>query len=139
MASDFGRLYGFGSMSISCTPHFKSDAVSPWVTRESVTSLHYWFNPQKEQTLLEVAEHIEKWIRYDYLSLEPWNVGFYYNYNMEILCMEIRGVKYDREVLAGITTSENFHNEEPFTLRYKSWHGSSDRGRSNNSGRCAIL
>ena len=110
-------LFGFGPMSISCTPHFKPDAERPWVTRESVTSLHYWYNPKTAQTLLEVAEQIERWIQYDYkaLKLRLWGN----QYNMNILCMEIRGVEFDRDVLATKTTTDNFYNEEPFTLRFQ--------------------
>ena len=111
-------LFGLGYMSISCTPHFKPDAERPWVTRESATSLHYWYNPKTEQTLLEVVEQIERWIQYDYKALNPRSMRN--QYNMNILCMEIRGVEFDRDVLAAKTTTDNFYNEEPFTLRFQS-------------------
>ena len=110
-------LFGFGSMSISCTPHFKPDAERPWVTRESVTSLHYWYNPKTEQTLLKVVEQIERWIQYDYKALKQGSV--LNQYNMTILCIEIRGVEFDRDVLATKTTTDNFYNEEPFTFRFQ--------------------
>ena len=116
-------LFGFGRMSISCTPHFKSDAERPWVTRESVTSLHYWYNPEKEQTLLEVAEQIERWIHYDYEALVPRKTGLFASYAMNILSMEIRGVEYDRQALAIKTTRDSYRNEEPFTIRFDTKHG----------------
>ena len=142
--------FWYGPMSISCTPHFKPDAERPWVTREFVTSLHYWYNPKTEQTLLEVAEQIEKWIQYDHDALRSRQRGFSQNvpYNIEILCMEIRGVNFDREVLATKTTTDSFYNEEPFTLRFHNIlrynntqsHSSSGGGGSrNSSNRCVII
>ena len=102
-------------MSISCTPHFKHDAEKPWVTKESVSSMHYWFNPEKEQTLIAVVEQIEEWIRFDFaqVSQNP-------NYVMGVQSMEIRGVNYTLDELANKTTGENFRDEEPFTLRFSS-------------------
>ena len=134
-------LFGNGPMSISCTPHFKPDAQRPWVTRESVTSLHYWYDPKTEQTLLEVAEQIEKWIQYDFAALRAQGHRSSYReqYNMNILCMEIRGVEFNREVLATKTTTDNFNNEEPFTLRFcNTW----SRGGGYNNiefNCCAII
>lgn len=110
--------YGFGLMSLCCTPHFKPDAEKPWVTRESASSLHYWFNPEQGQTLLEVVEQIEAWIHQDYQETLQRR-----GYTMNILNMEIRGVKYNREELATKTTRENLHNEEPFTLRFRGGQG----------------
>ena len=107
--------YGFGPMSLCCTPHFKPDAEKPWVTKESVSSLHYWYNPEKGQTLLEVVEQIEAWMRYDFEETLQTTA----RYNMNILSMEIRGVKYTREELATKTASETLRNEEPFTLRIR--------------------
>ena len=112
-------------MSLCCTPHFKPDAEKPWVTKESVSSLHYWYNPEKGQTLLEVVEQIEAWMRYDFEDTLQTTVS----YNMNILSMEICGVKYTREELATKTASESLCNEEPFTLRI--------RGRQR--GPCLIL
>ena len=117
--------YPLAPMSISCTPHFKPDVEKPWVTREYATLIHYWFNPEKRQTLLEVVEEIEAWTSYDYeetlRKLDNTTPSCCFpGYNMNIRNLEIRGVKYDREALAIKTTSESFCNEEPFTLRYRS-------------------
>ena len=116
--------FPIASVSISCTPHFKPDAEKPWVTRESTTSLHYWFNPEKRQTLIEVVEQIEAWSSYDFeelvKNLENVPSCCFSGYTMNIKHIEIRGVKYNREVLATKTTSESFCNEEPFTVRYRS-------------------
>ena len=104
-------------MSISCTPHCKHDAEKPWVTKESASSMHYWFNPEKEQTLIEVVEQIEEWIRYDVEE-----VTLNRNYRMGVQSMEIRGINYTREELANKTTGGNLRDEEPFTLRINSMH-----------------
>lgn len=113
-----------GPMSVSCTPHFKPDAESPWVTKESITSVHYWFNPEKRQTLLEVVEQIEGWIYHDFSEtaqeIEPVCKSCFCAYSINIWSMEIRGVKYNRETLRRKTTFESLCNEEPFTLRLQS-------------------
>ena len=118
---NFRWQYGFGPMSLCCTPHFKHDAEKPWVTKESASSLHYWYNPEKGQTLLEVVEQIEAWIRYDFEETLQTTA----RYNMNILSMEIRGVKYTHEELATKTASETLRNEEPFTLRIRGGQGGS--------------
>ena len=107
--------YSHGRLSISCTPHFKHDAEKPWVTKESASSMHYWFNPEKEQTLIEVVEQIEEWIRYDFAEVTQ-----NHNYHMGVQSMEIRGINYTREELANKTTGGYLHDEEPFTLRINS-------------------
>ena len=127
MATAGYGLYPIAPMSISCTPHFVPDAESPWVTKESLTSMHYWFNPENKQTLLQVVEQIEAWASHDY-QVTLRNIG---GYTMNIMNMEIRGVMYNRDVLAGKTTNEYFRNEETFTLRF--------RPRGNALASCAIM
>ena len=39
---------------------------------------------------------------------------------MNIMNIEIRGIKYNREVLATKTTGESFCDGESFTVRYRS-------------------
>ena len=130
---NFQWQYGFGPMSLNCTPHFKFDTEKSWVTKESASSLHYWFNPEKGVTLLEVVEQIEGWTHHDFeetLQINPGPLPVCGSgYNMNILSMEIRGVKYNREDLATMTTNDNLHNEEPFTLRFRGMRG----------GPCVIL
>ena len=116
--------FPLGPMSVSCTPHFKPDAETPWVTKESITSVHYWFNPEKRQTLLEVVEQIEGWINHDFeettKEIEPLCESCFCSYSINIRNIEIRGVKYNREALATKTTFESLCNEEPITLRFSS-------------------
>ena len=131
----YPNMYLGTPSSVNCTPHFKPDAEKPWVTRESPTFIHYWFNPEKEQTLIEVVEQIEAWIHYDWTEI--WPNRRYMRENplgyMTAHSMEIRGVKYTREELANKTTRENFRNEEPFTLRFNP--GREDVGPSTSSCR----
>ena len=128
--------YGFGPMSISCTLHFKSDAEKPWVTKESISSIHYWFNPEKEveQTLIEMVEQIEAWMDYDYRETLQKSYATH-GYVMNILNMEICGVKYTHEELATMVTIKYIHNEEPFTLRYHARDGNVEA----TWGTCIIL
>ena len=108
--------------SISCTPHFKSDADNSWVTKESHVLIHYWFNPAKGGTLLQVAEGIEDWARRDYseqVRQSPMAGCFGSSYNLVINTMEIRGVAYDRPVMQNYTIQDTLHDEEPFTLRIR--------------------
>ena len=107
--------------SVTCTPHFKQDADKPWVTRESQVLVHFWFNPDRTQTLLQVAESIEAWAQNDYqqqLQQAPLAccAG---SYSIIINNMEIRGTTYDRQAFATLYTINILHNEEPFTMRVR--------------------
>ena len=125
--------FPIGPMSVSCTPHFKPDAEAPWVTKDSITSFHYWFNPEKRQNLLEVIELIEGWVYHDFSEtaqeIEPVSKSCFCAYSISIRSIEIRGIKYNREALASKTTFESLCNEEPFTLRL----------HSSRTACCAIL
>ena len=55
-----------GYSTATCASHFKPDAEEPWVTKETKELMHYWFNPRRTQTLLEVAETIEAWAICEY-------------------------------------------------------------------------
>ena len=125
--------YSNGRMSISCTPHFKHDAEKPWVTKESASSMHYWFNPEKEQTLIEVVKQIEEWIRYDFAEV---TLNRMRNYHMGVQNMEIRGINYKREELANKTTGGNLRDEEPFTLRINSMYAAT--AHAPTAPRCII-
>jgi len=133
MATAGYGLYPFGSLSISCTPHFIPDAESPWVTKESLTSMHYWFNPENNQTLIQVVEQIEAWARHDYQE----TLRDFRGYTINIVNVEIRGVMYNRDVLATKTTNEYFRNEETFTLR--SYPGGNAARGNAARGTCAIM
>ena len=59
-----------GTISVTCTPHCKYDVEKPWVTKEVVgyhpeyiQSYHYWFNPNKRETVQQVAVNIETWVQ----------------------------------------------------------------------------
>ena len=119
--------------SITCTPHFKSDAEKPWIIKETSTLIHYWFNPGKPHTLLEVAEAIEVWVVSEYAEDIKQAKAIYdssccikANYTepqATIYKMEIRGVSYDRETMAVKYTNECLHDEEPITVRAESRGG----------------
>jgi len=123
--------------SVTCTPHFKSDAEKPWVTRESGVLIHYWFNPGKTETLLEVAECIEAWALHEYeeeikqtktnltstWSLHCCAIINYSKYQVTINKMDIRGVTYDREAMAIKTVNDCLRDEEPITLRAEACGG----------------
>lgn len=110
---------------VTCTPHFKSDADNAWVTRDGYTSIHYWFNPGKAQTLLEVLETIEAWTTRENeqiaQNISQANNSFVKVKHSGVLqtftTMEIRGVTYDRDTMAGKYVSDCFHDGEPITLR----------------------
>ena len=114
-------------ISITCTPHFKHDAENAWVTREGQGSIHYWFNPDKIKTLLEMAESIEAWSLNDFQQqagqvampcpcCKPPSV----DYSLTINSMEIRGRTYDRQAMASCEVSSTIHNEEPFNISVRS-------------------
>ena len=133
----------------TCTPHFKPDAEKPWVTKESNTIIHFWFDPRKTQTLLEAAEAIETWAAYEYQNETKKQVKasidnvpccmrccLHINdneYHAAITKMEIRGESYDRDAMAVKYTNELFRDGEPITLRTE------NHGNAPVTLRCAIL
>ena len=132
----------------TCTPHVKPDAEKPWVTKESNTILHFWFDPRKTQTLLEVAEAIETWAVNEYQKETKQFEGSIDNvpcclrcciqindneYHATITEMEIRGESYDREAMATKYTNELLRDAEPITLRTE------NHGNTPVKVRCTIL
>jgi len=120
--------------SVTCIPHFKPDTEKPWVTSESNVLMHYWFNPGKKQTLLEVAESIEAWALHEYEEEITQTKAYmdstcctcciivnYNEFHMTINKMDIRGVTYDHEAMA-TKSNDCLHNEEPIILRAEA-HG----------------
>ena len=85
--------------------------------------IHYWFNPAKGGTLLQVAEGIEDWAHRDYneqVRQSPMACCFACSkFDLVINTMEIRGVIYDRQVMQNHTIQDTLHDEEPFTLRIR--------------------
>ena len=113
--------------SITCTPHLKLDADNPWVTKESSVhgkeEVHYWFNPGKAHTLLQAAETIEVWLTRQHIQhVQNLNVKTT-EYHLTINTMEIRGVPYDRQTMAGTYANEHLRSEEPITLHVQSTGG----------------
>jgi len=108
----------FGSTLVTCTPHFKSDVENPWVTRESKILLHYWFDPDKTKTLLQVAENIEAWAVGDYqVQVQQTNICCPPRFHLYISYVEIRGRTYGRQEMATLSTSRALYDNEPFNMR----------------------
>jgi len=107
-------------VTISCTPHFKFDAENAWVTKDSHTAIHYWFNPDQIQTLLQVAESIENWAVNDYKQQAAQASGCAGKYAININSMQVRGTTYDRQAMASCQVSDKLSNEEPFNLSVRS-------------------
>ena len=119
---------GYGT--VTCTPHCKPDAENPWVTKETKELIHYWFNPGKIQTLLEVAETIEAWATREYeeeakqakasMNAVPCSCCIVIKdneFHATITKMEIRGVSYNREEMAHKYARDCLHDAEPVTLK----------------------
>ena len=121
-----------GYSTVTCTLHFKPDAETPWVTKESNILIHYWFNPRRIQTLLEVAETIEAWASREYTeeiqqtkaSINEMCCCFrcclcidFNEIRATVTKMEIRGISYDRGTMALEYDSDCFHDAEPITLK----------------------
>ena len=120
---------------LTCTPHFNSDTDNPWVTKENDKEkvLHYWFNPEKKQTLLEVAEGIEAWLLQEYEVVIKQEKAHFSGslcvkvksseYHIAINTMEINGIHYDRETMAIKYATECLHDEQPIILKAKTEGG----------------
>ena len=114
---------------LTCNPHFNHNIDNPWVTKEKEKEnvLHYWFNPGKKHTLLEVAEAIELWLLQEYEEvIKQKNAQFSGSlcvkvksteYHSTINTMEISGIYYDREAMAIKYAAECFHDGQPITLK----------------------
>ena len=105
------------SPTLSCTAHFKNDAEKPWMTADSPANLRYWFNPNTELTLEDVAASIEEFARSQYRS------------DGQVLNFTIRGQTYSKETMANFKAAEYLHDKEPFNLVFK----------HNLKGCCTIL
>ena len=108
--------------SVTVTAHAKLDAENSWITRDAdVTgnAIHYWYNPNQEQTLLQVVETIEEWAHNDYqhqIEQHPCPCCFC-SYNLCINNLEARGRNYDRQAMAANAANKAIHDGEPFTIR----------------------
>ena len=63
------------------------------MTKGSASSLHYWYNAENGQTVLEVVEQIEAWTHHDFGKTLQTNAGLLLicdsGCDMNIVSMEI--------------------------------------------------
>jgi len=110
--------------SVTVTAHAKRDAENSWVTRDSNVigqAIHYWYNPNQEQTLFQVVECIEEWAQNDYkqqIQQHPCPCCFG-SYNLNIHNLEARGKNYDRQTMTTVSANKVIHDEEAFTIRMR--------------------
>ena len=120
---------------LTCTPHFNHDIDKPLVAKEKdkEKELHYWFNPGKKHTLLEVAEAIEAWLLQEYEAVIQQKGAEFSGslcvkvksteYRVTISTMEISGIHYDREAMAIKYATECLHDGQPITLKAEAQGG----------------
>ena len=101
-------------LTISCTPHFKDDAVRPWITQDSITSASLWFNPGGGSTLEDIAETIENFVQ---------TMPGYSNQiaSCSLRSLTVRGEVFmkDSSMMSSYKAGDKLHHLEPFTVQVK--------------------
>lgn len=99
-------------LNISCTPHFKDDAQSPWITQDSLTSVSLWLNPDGGSTLEDIAETIE-----NFVQTMP-------GYSSQVASCSLRSLTVRGEVftkgslmMSSYMAGDKLHDLEPFTVQ----------------------
>ena len=99
-------------MSISCTPHFKDDAETAWVTQDSLTTVSLWFNPDRGLTLEDVAETIDQFVH----TMPGFSSQIA---SCTLQSLVIRGEVFNKDslMLSAHMAGDKLHDGEQFTVK----------------------
>lgn len=99
-------------MSISCTPHFKDDAETAWVTQDSLTTVSLWLNPDRGLTLEDVAETIEQFVH----TMPGFSSQIA---SCTLQSLVIRGEVFNKDslMLSAHMAGDKLHDGEQFTVK----------------------
>ena len=108
--------------TVTCTPHFKIDAESPWITQEGVGIISISLHPKSEITLEDVAKLIENFSSRqvaDRLATQPiltqaMNVQIRHTVDD----ITIRGEIIQRAQMVNYRAVDYLYDGEPFNLLY---------------------
>ena len=102
---------------LSLIPHFKSDIETSYVTREYQVMFHYWFNPDKMETLLKVIENIEAWVVKDFED-KNYSIPYCYcgEYTFTVVYLEMLGTRYYRQEMSDLDAATILHDKQPFMM-----------------------
>ena len=105
------------NIHLALTPHFKPDTENSYVTREYHLMIHYWFNPGKTETLLDVIENIEDWVVKEF---EEKNMDIQYcysgNYTFTVQHLEMQGTRYYRQEMSTLDAVTVLHDKQPINM-----------------------
>ena len=96
-------------LSISCTPHFKNDAETAWVTQDSLTTVSLWLNPDRGLTLKDVAETIEQFVN----TMPGYSTQIS---SCTLQSIAIRGEVFTNNMSAHMAR-DKLHDSEQFTVK----------------------
>ena len=101
-----------GSVGISCTPHFKDDAETAWVTQDSLTTVSLWLNPDRGLTLEDVAETIEQFVH----TMPGFSSQIA---SCTLQSLVIRGEVFNKDslMLSAHMAGDKLHDGEQFTVK----------------------
>lgn len=97
--------------TVTCTPHFKSDAEQPWVVQEGVGVISLWMHPDSNMTLEDVAALIESFAS---SQVDQRMI----NYSGRIHNATFRGQTIVREQMSARLARDYVRDGEPFNLRF---------------------
>ena len=108
--------------ALTCTPHFKYDTKDPYITKEGDSHIHCWFNPDKTQTLSQLAACIEAQLLDEHQEAMKQNscACCYGPGEFTVTSMEVGGSTHDCQAMATKITLECLSNEESFNVTVRS-------------------
>lgn len=103
--------------TVTCTPHFKEDADSPWITQEGVDDLSLWMSPNSDMTLDDIAELVEQFGVENAVAEEPCAQMMRLRYSVFFATIP-RGGVIGRDLQKRYRAQDVLHDGEPFTFMY---------------------
>ena len=79
--------------------------------------IHYWFNPDKMETLLQVIENIEAWVVKE-VEDKNYSIPYCYcgEYTFTVVYLEMLGTRYYRQEMSDLDAATILHDKQPFMM-----------------------
>jgi len=105
------------NLPFTLIPHFKPDTETSYITSEYHRIIHYWFNPDKVETLLNVIEDIEDWFVKEFedknLDIKPCCSG---TYTITMQYLEVQGARCYRQEMSTLDAVTVLHDKQPIIM-----------------------
>ena len=99
----------------TCTPHFKQDAQTAWITQDGEFKLCIWLHPQSSITLEDAARLIDEYV----MSRLRQGPGGHLTPDQVVDSMTFRGQSIARAQMASYRAVDYMRDDEPFSLFYR--------------------